>query len=62
MKNRYGMDGMTYGVKVDISMGHFELSEYDGEEETEDTPQNFDQVSSVERRQLKNKFFELSNS
>jgi replicative DNA helicase len=63
MKNRYGMDGMTYGVKVDISTGHFELSEYDGEEESEDNaPVNFDQVSSVEKRHLQNKFFALSKS
>jgi hypothetical protein len=63
MKNRYGMDGMTYGVKVDISTGHFELSEYDGEEESEDNaPVNFDQVSPVEKRHLQNKFFALSKS
>ena len=28
MKNRYGMDGMTYSVKVDTSTGHFEVSSY----------------------------------
>jgi replicative DNA helicase len=26
MKNRYGMDGMTYSVKVDTSTGHFDVS------------------------------------
>ena len=25
MKNRYGMDGLTYGAKVDTSIGHFEI-------------------------------------
>ena len=25
MKNRYGMDGLTYGAKVDTSTGHFEI-------------------------------------
>jgi hypothetical protein len=28
MKNRYGMDGMTFGVKADTSTGHFEVSEH----------------------------------
>ena len=26
MKNRYGMDGLTFGVKADTSTGHFEVS------------------------------------
>jgi replicative DNA helicase len=25
MKNRYGMDGLTYGAKIDTSTGHFEI-------------------------------------
>jgi hypothetical protein len=25
MKNRYGMDGLTFGVKADTSTGHFEV-------------------------------------
>ena len=25
MKNRYGMDGLTYGVKADTSTGHFQV-------------------------------------
>ena len=33
MKNRYGSDGYTYSVKADTSTGHFEVSEYSGEEE-----------------------------
>jgi hypothetical protein len=29
MKNRYGMDGITFGVEADTSTGHFEVkSEY----------------------------------
>ena len=28
MKNRYGMDGLTYNVKADTSTGHFEVHEY----------------------------------
>lgn len=31
MKNRYGMDGMTYNVDVDTATGHFEIKdEFDG--------------------------------
>jgi len=33
MKNRYGMDGLTYGVKADTSTGHFEVHDYDEDEE-----------------------------
>jgi replicative DNA helicase len=63
MKNRYGIDGMTYGVKVDISTGHFELSDYD-EEESEEAPpmNNFGQINPMEKKQLKNKFFSLAKS
>ena len=33
MKNRYGMDGLTFGVRVDTSTGNFEVHEYEGDEE-----------------------------
>ena len=33
MKNRYGMDGLTFGVKVDTSTGKFEVHEYEGDDE-----------------------------
>jgi replicative DNA helicase len=39
MKNRYGMDGMTYSVKVDTSTGHFEVSSYLEEDEESSSPQ-----------------------
>ena len=37
MKNRYGMDGLTYNVAADTSTGHFTVSDYveDGENEVE---------------------------
>jgi hypothetical protein len=25
MKNRYGMDGLTFGAKIDTSTGHMEI-------------------------------------
>tara|TARA_R110000744_G_scaffold169166_1_gene287011 strand:- start:376 stop:1749 length:1374 start_codon:yes stop_codon:yes gene_type:complete len=67
MKNRYGMDGLTYGVKADTSTGHFEVHEYDPDAEFENStlsPNNqgggggdFDQF---DKQTLKNKFFELN--
>jgi replicative DNA helicase len=35
MKNRYGMDGLTYGVKADTSTGHFDVHDYDEDSELE---------------------------
>ena len=32
MKNRYGMDGLTFGVKADTSTGHFEVHDYNAED------------------------------
>ena len=40
MKNRYGMDGLTFGVKADTSTGHFEVSNdlyHEGEEDNDNT-------------------------
>lgn len=33
MKNRYGMDGLTYGVKADTSTGNFEVHDYNEDDE-----------------------------
>jgi hypothetical protein len=65
MKNRYGMDGMTYNVKADTSTGHFEVSER-AEDDDDETPtqQNsspvFSTVDSMDKQELRNKFFELN--
>ena len=66
MKNRYGMDGMTFNVKADTSTGHFEVSERaedDDEETTTSTPakSTVDTVDYMDKKELRNKFFELSN-
>lgn len=62
MKNRYGMDGMTYGAKIDTNNGHIELTEdlptYD--DVTTNTPMNFSQVDSFDKRELAKKFSQLS--
>ena len=66
MKNRYGMDGMTFNVKADTSTGHFEVSERaeDDEDETP-TQQNsapvFNTVDYMDKQELRNKFFELNS-
>jgi replicative DNA helicase len=63
MKNRYGMDGMTYGAKIDTNNGHIELTEdlptY--EDSTSNTTSTFSQVDSFDKRELAKKFMQLSS-
>ena len=66
MKNRYGMDGITFGVEADTSTGHFTVkSEYfEGDEEetmVSNTRSNkFDtDVDPFDKQLLRKKFFEL---
>jgi len=61
MKNRYGMDGMTFSVKADTSTGHFEVSEHfeDDEDSTPAKSNNFGNIDSVDKALIKQKFFEL---
>jgi len=66
MKNRYGMDGLTFGVKADTSTGHFEVHDYDPDEEfeTETTNSNsnsYDNFDTFDKQMLKSKFFELNS-
>ena len=67
MKNRYGMDGLTFGVKADTSTGHFEVSNelyQEGEEDNDNTstPQtkSFSGIDKFDRSELQKKFFELN--
>ena len=55
MKNRYGMDGLTYGAKIDTSTGHFEMiSDAELEEITPaETKSSYGQVSDSEKEQLR---------
>jgi replicative DNA helicase len=62
MKNRYGMDGLTFQVDVNTSNGHISVgSHYDEEADTvapkKQSSENFDDL---DRRMLANKFFELN--
>jgi replicative DNA helicase len=69
MKNRYGMDGLTFGVKADTSTGHFEVSNdlyYEGEDDSDikpSTPQtnSFSGIDKFDRSELQKKFFELNS-
>ena len=66
MKNRYGMDGLTFGVKADTSTGHFEVHDYDPDEEfeaetTSPNSNSYDNLDTFDKQMLKNKFFELNS-
>ena len=65
MKNRYGIDGLTFGVKADTSTGHFEVVDYNPEDYESATPtqtQSFGgELDTFDRQTLKNKFFELNS-
>ena len=64
MKNRYGMDGLTFGVKADTSTGHFEVHDYNAEDYEDDTPQqnqSYGDFDTFDKKMLKNKFFELNS-
>jgi hypothetical protein len=65
MKNRYGMDGMTYSVKVDTSTGHFDVSTHIEEDDDNVVSQQqstrFGNIDSVDKALIKQKFFELTN-
>lgn len=63
MKNRYGMDGMSYASRLDTSTGNIEISREEFDEsnieqgsEMTNKPQNFNRD---ERELLSKKFFEL---
>jgi replicative DNA helicase len=65
MKNRYGMDGLTFGVKADTSTGHFEVHDYNEDDYESDEPLNtsksYDNVDTFDKKMLANKFFELNS-
>ena len=49
MKNRYGMDGMTYYATVDVSTGHIEI---------EDTPREIDESPVAPKQAFANDYSE----
>jgi len=67
MKNRYGMDGITFGIEADTSTGHFTIkNEYDEDDESTTLApttrsNSFDtDVDTFDKAQLRKKFFELN--
>jgi hypothetical protein len=61
------MDGLTFGVEADTSTGHFEVHDYDPDEEFESGTINsnsnsntYNGLDTFDKQSLKNKFFELS--
>ena len=64
MKNRYGMDGLTYQVNVDTTIGKIEIGDvYDDEADTVILPNSssHDNFDNLDRQMLKRKFFELNS-
>ena len=66
MKNRYGIDGLTFGVEADTSTGHFVLKDYnpdDYEKEPDQTQtqKSFGEVDSYDKKALANQFFTINN-
>jgi replicative DNA helicase len=64
MKNRYGMDGMTYSVIADTSTGHFEVTDHHFDDSNSpETPKRIDgtQLNTLDRDLLAQQFFQLNS-
>ena len=65
MKNRYGMDGITFSVKADTSTGHFEVYDYDPHDVVEESQNNSmspkKDFSDMDKQLLRNKLFNLKS-
>jgi hypothetical protein len=67
MKNRYGMDGLTYNAKVDTTTGHVDLDDNNEgvdlfSTKTFSQPTNSDNWDNSDITKLRNKFSSFSNS
>jgi replicative DNA helicase len=61
MKNRYGMDGVTFYLNADTSTGHFEITDTpDPDDEPRQSPSKNTNFDDLDRRMLSHKFFELN--
>jgi len=65
MKNRYGIDGLTFGVEADTSTGHFIVKDYNPEdyekEPITNTSSSFGEVDEYDKKALANQFFTLNS-
>ena len=60
MKNRYGMDGLTFKVDVNTSNGQIAIGDHYNEEEDAPPKMSSDDYEELDRKMLSNKFFELN--
>ena len=71
MKNRYGVDGMTFSSQIDTSMGHIQILELLDDDDI-DTLQKqskegnkkvseFSNINNIDREYLSRQFFKLEN-
>lgn len=62
MKNRYGMDGLTFQADVNTSNGHISIGDHYDEEADTVTPkkQQSNDFDNLDIKMLSNKFFELN--
>jgi len=61
MKNRYGMDGMTFGAKIDTAIGKFELVDLDSIPTPPSSTPDSNGFSPSDKEHLNNQFFNLNN-
>ena len=61
MKNRYGMDGMTYNALVNTNNGHIEISNEIKITPIQNVPTSVPGVDSIDRALLSKKFFDLQS-
>ena len=65
MKNRYGMDGMSYNIQADTSTGHFEItSDYDEDDEIiSNMPSSnpHSNLDTFDKTHLQKQFFNLNS-
>jgi replicative DNA helicase len=60
MKNRYGMDGLTFNVDVNTANGRIEIGDHYNEETDAPKKMSQDDFDEFDRKTLANKFFELN--
>ena len=60
MKNRYGMDGLTFNVDVNTSNGQIVIGEEYNEETDAPKKMSEEDFDNLDRKQLASKFFELN--
>ena len=60
MKNRYGMDGMTFGAQIDTGIGKIELVDIDSIPPPPPESNSYSGISKSDKEKLNNEFFNLN--